>query len=183
MPAQSSPVDEPIRNFTDCHAGIFGQLERLAALPALLDPARQARAIASESRRFFRSAMFEHHAEEEQELFPAVLASARRGDERGRVTSIVERLTREHRRLEQAFAALEPALKRLAAGHDAELDAAAVAALARDYAAHARYEESEFLPLAQQILGRDGNHLAALGMSLHLRHAVPEFIGRYGSRV
>ena len=46
----------------------------------------------------------------------------------------------------------------------------------RLYAAHAGFEESRFLPLAQDILGRDDNHMAALGLSLHLRHA-PQVVG------
>jgi hypothetical protein len=38
------------------------------------------------------------------------------------------------------------------------------------YNAHANYEETEFLPLAETILGRNANHMAALGLSLHMRH-------------
>lgn len=30
--------------------------------------------------------------------------------------------------------------------------------------------ETEFLPLSQTILGRNSNHMAALGLSLHMRH-------------
>ena len=45
--------------------------------------------------------------------------------------------------------------------------------LVSDYRAHAHYEELVFLPAAQSILGRNANHLAALGLSLHLRHARP----------
>ncbi len=44
------------------------------------------------------------------------------------------------------------------------------------YQSHAQFEEQEFLPLARQILGRDGNHLAALGLALHMRH-VPLPVG------
>jgi len=32
-------------------------------------------------------------------------------------------------------------------------------------------EEKEFLPLPQTILGRDANHMAASGLSLHMWHA------------
>jgi hypothetical protein len=42
------------------------------------------------------------------------------------------------------------------------------------YQAHAQLEEQAFLPLAQTVLGRNGNHMAALGLSLHMRH-VPQF--------
>jgi hypothetical protein len=43
----------------------------------------------------------------------------------------------------------------------------------RDYTQHAMFEEKELLPLAQTILERNGNHLAALGVALHLRR-VPD---------
>ena len=42
------------------------------------------------------------------------------------------------------------------------------------YQAHAQLEEQAFLPLAQTILGRNDNHMAALGLTLHMRH-VPHF--------
>ena len=54
----------------------------------------QARKIAAEAVRFFRSAVFEHHTEEERELFPAVLANASPGEERDKVKVIVDRLDR-----------------------------------------------------------------------------------------
>lgn len=178
----AAPDNAPIQGFAQCHVGILQHLEELARLPALLEPARQARQIADETLKFFRDVVFEHHAEEERELFPAVLASAHKGDEHDQVRLIVDRLTREHRRIEAAWSALERALKRVAKGDDAELDDAAVAALVRDYLAHARYEEGVFLPLSQEILGRNSNHMAALGLSLHLRHAVPELLKARGFR-
>lgn len=172
-------IEKPLENFSDCHVGILAHLDDLAALPALLDPAARARRIAADTLEHFRTAVYEHHSEEEAELFPAVASSATAGDERRRVQSMIERLTREHREIESAWAHLEPGLKDVARGRDATLDSGAVAALVTTYRAHAAYEEKEFLPLSQTILGRDGNHLAALGLSLHLRHAVPELLGRY----
>jgi hypothetical protein len=38
---------------------------------------------------------------------------------------------------------------------------------------HARYEETVFLPLAERILSRNGDHMDALGLALHLRNAPP----------
>ena len=117
--------------------------------------------------------MYEHHAEEERELFPAVLASAAKGVERDKVQAIVDELTAEHRQVEAAWSKLEPKLKAVAKGHEAEVDGAEITALVQTYQAHARYEEEVFLPLSQTILGRNSNHLAALGMSMHMRHAMP----------
>ena len=179
----AAPDNAPIQSFAQCHVGIVSHLQQLARLPALLEPARQARQIAGETLKFFRSAVFEHHSEEERELFPAVLASAQPGAERERVQAIVDRLTREHREVEAAYVRMEPGLKNAAKGHDSSLDAREVGALVTQYEAHARYEEQEFLPLSQQILGRNSDHMAALGLSLHLRHSVPEVLARYGSRI
>ncbi|NIC42186.1 hemerythrin domain-containing protein [Aquabacterium sp. A08] len=167
----ATPVqDEPIQDFTQCHAGIVRKLDTLAELPALLAPAARAREIAEQAVDFFREAIFEHHLDEERELFPAVLASAEKGAEWTRVQAMVQRLTDEHRALEQVWKRLEPGLKKLAKGQPADVDVAAIDQLVGQYQAHARYEEAEFLPLSQTILGRNANHMAALGMSLHMRH-------------
>jgi hypothetical protein len=53
----------------------------------------------------------------------------------------------------------------------------AIQRLVTQYQAHAKYEETEFLPLAQTILGRNANHMAALGLSLHMRHNAPAIAG------
>ena len=178
-----SASDAPIAAFSKCHEGILTRLEALAGLPALLEAAERARGVAGQTLKFFREVVYEHHQEEERELFPAVLASSQAGAERQRVQEIVDRLTREHREVEAAYVRLEPGLKAAAKGHESSLDARDVTALVARYEAHARYEEQEFLPLSQQILGRNSDHMAALGLSLHLRHSVPEVMARYGSRI
>ncbi len=181
--SDESHARTPIDDFSQCHVGIIAHLVELERLPALLEPAAQARRIAADTLSFFREVVEEHHAQEERELFPAVLASAVPGEERDWAQSIVERLCAEHRRIEAAWSKLEPELKAVANGRDGALDASVVVALVQAYRAHAGYEEEVFLPLSQAILGRDDNHMAALGLSLHLRHAVPALLGRYGLRI
>jgi hypothetical protein len=61
-------------------------------------------------------------------------------------------------------------LKKVAKGQDHQLNTAALNDLVATYQAHASMEEEEFLPLSEEILGRNSNHMAALGLSLHLRH-------------
>lgn len=167
----------PIADFSDAHAGILARFERLRELPQMLaDPARAdaARKFADEMLRFFRHAVFEHHAEEEEALFPAVLRSAAPGDEKELVRSLAARLTREHRSLEAQWAKLEPAMKQLARGKPADLDLAAVERLAAEYTEHARFEESVWLPLSARILS--SNDQAALGLTLHMRHALDKIV-------
>lgn len=163
--------DTPITNFSQCHVGIVEHLRMLGDLPALIATAERARKIAAGTLAFFEEVIAEHHAQEERALFPAVLKSAARGEEQEHVKSVIDRLTAEHRQIEAQWSRIKPALKQVAKGHDADLDEASVAQLESDYRAHAAFEEEAFLPLAQIILGRNANHMAALGMSLHIRHS------------
>ncbi len=167
-------TENPINYFSNCHVGIFAQLARMGDLPALLGPAAQARKIAEQSLAFFSSGMYTHHTEEERDLFPAVHASAQAGAERLQVDALIEQLTHDHRALEKLWESLEPGLHKVAKGQDTTLDTQALQALVERYQAHASLEEREFLPLAQKILGRNDNHMAALGLTLHMRH-MPHF--------
>ena len=173
--ATGSPVDAdaPLTNFTNCHSGILKRLNALDELPALLAPAARARQIAEQSLEFFREAIFEHHLDEERELFPAVIASAAPGEELERVKAMTKRLTQEHRMVEALWKGLESGLKRVAKGQSTDLDVSEVQRLVSEYSAHAAYEEAEFLPLSEKILSRNSNHMAALGLSLHMRHVKP----------
>ncbi len=172
-PTQKSSQDAPIANFSQCHVGIIGHLDAMNELPALMAPARRARTVAADMLAFFDAVIVEHHGEEERELFPAVIQSAVKGTEREHVKTMVERLTVEHRQIEAWWTRIKPQLRQIAKGHDTELDDVAVQQLVKEYHAHAQYEETEFLPLSQTILARNANHMAALGMSLHMRHTKP----------
>jgi hemerythrin-like domain-containing protein len=176
----SDPAEmSAITDFSQCHMGILSKLDMLGELPALLEPARRARDIAERAIDFFQAAIFEHHQDEERELFPAVIRDCQKGEELDRVQAMVHRLTEEHRSLEKLWKTLEPGLKRVAQGKSTDLQAHDIQLLVTQYAAHARYEEQEFLPLSQVILGRNSNHMSALGLSLHIRHAHPGDIATY----
>jgi hemerythrin-like domain-containing protein len=164
-------TEAPLTNFNHCHIGILHQMDRLSELPALLGPAMLAQKIATQAVDFFHRGMLAHHQEEERELFPAVQHSANIGEERLKVDQLIEHLVQEHRALEQLWEGLEPALKKVAKGQEAHLDTARLQTLVARYSAHAESEERVFLPLAEKILGRNSNHMAALGLSLHMRHA------------
>lgn len=184
MSSPTAPIaDAPLDEFSNCHSGILQQLDALDRLPTLLAPAAEARRIAAAALEFFPAVVVEHHAEEERELFPAVLASATRGEERDQVQALIEQLVREHRAVEAAWEALKPQLKKVAQGHDTTLDTSALVTLVSRYREHARFEEALFLPLSQVILGRNDSHMAALGVSLHMRRALPGVMERFGHRI
>lgn len=169
----------PIQDFSQCHAGITKKLDMLGELPALLAPAARAREVAETTLEFFREAIFEHHLDEERELFPAVLDNAQKGEEYDRARAMVKQLTEEHRDIERLWKSLESGLKKAAKGHATDLNVDDIERIVRQYKAHARFEEAEFLPLSEKILGRNSDKMMALGMSLHMRHAklsIPEYI-------
>ena len=170
----TTETDAPITHFAHCHVGILSQLSRLNELPALLAPAALARKTAEQSIAFFGKGMYVHHQEEEKELFPAVRSSAQAGPERLRVEGLIDQLSAGHRELEALWESLAPGLHKVAKGQDVQINEAALTRLVQQYRAHALLEENEFLPLAETILGRNSNHMAALGLSLHMRH-VPHF--------
>jgi hypothetical protein len=172
-PAAAGPTDLalPLAGFSQCHFSIASQLQAFAELPGLLAAQAQAHTIATRTLSLFKYAVAGHHADEEGELFPAVLRNAVKGEEAVRVQTLVMRLTADHRRIDALWKALEPAVRAVANNRPAELDLVAVEALVQAYLAHARYEEEFFLPLAEEILGRNDKRMAALGLSLHLRHA------------
>lgn len=170
-PAADAAAPAPIQDFSQCHAGIVKRLHLLAELPALLAPAERASQIAEHAVSFFREAIFEHHLDEERELFPQVLAHAQKGAEHDQVKAMVSRLTDEHRELEALWKRIEAGLKKVAKGRFDEVNPQELQRLVTQYLAHAEFEEKEFLPLSATILGRNANHMAALGLSLHMRHA------------
>lgn len=174
-PKAASPAigEQPLDRFAQCHRGIVSQLHAFAQLPGLHAAALRSREVAAATLTLFQGAVIEHHADEERELFPAVLRSALAGDEADTARLMVDRLCAEHRRIEALWKRLEPAVKAAQKARPVDLDAAAVQTLVEQYLAHAAYEEQRFLPLAERILGRNGNHMAALGLSLHMRHLPP----------
>lgn len=176
--AGAAPGD-PLLDFSRSHAGILLRLEQLRQLGArLADPAAERRAVresAAQLVAFFRETVLEHHAEEEQALFPAVARSATPGDEASLVHSLAARLSREHRQIEDDWRAIEPALVRVGKGRTAEIDAGIVSRLCDRYAAHAQFEERGYLPLAARILG--ANDRSSLALVLHLRHSADPVLG------
>lgn len=167
--------ETPLATFSRCHLGIVSQLEATAKLPELVEAAARARETAHRTLDLFHESVLPHHDEEEKELFTAVLQSALPA-EKEEVRSIIDKLTSEHRAIEALWKQLEPAVRHAARGSHAEIDPDLMADLVQRYLRHARYEETEFLPMAQRILGRNDNHMAALGLSLHMRH-VPHVVG------
>lgn len=159
----------PLKTLYHSHDEILAGLGELAALPRQASQAQLARRAAAAVLALFEDHVMQHHADEEQDLFPAVLASAAPGEEREQVQELVTRLVDEHRVLEARWHALAPAVRKVRKGRAVEFDPEQVTQLVQAYTRHAHLEEEQFLPLAQTILQRNTNHLAAVGVGLHMR--------------
>lgn len=173
--------DAPVQTFADCHLGIVNTMHDLGDLPMLLNAARRFHSVSERIEAFFNQVVLTHHREEEETLFPAVLASAAEGAERAEVGQILSRLTAEHHGIEAALTTLVPAIKELGKTLKGDLNAQDINSLVAMYLAHARFEEEVFLPMAKTILGRNGHHMAALGLSLHIRHNAEEIRRSFGA--
>lgn len=171
----SSPVhiDAPLGEFSECHHAFVAQLHSALYLPELVTAATKARALANDMLTMFREGLVAHHADEERELFPAVLGAAQPGAELDEVRAMVAQLVREHRDMEARWAQLLPSIEAVAAGQVPALDAPLIEDLVQHFFAHAHFEEEHFLPVAQKVLGRHGEAMASLGRTLHERHSAP----------
>lgn len=160
-------------SFHDCHRGILDYLRQLHALAELVrqpGKERDVEELALAIWRFFREVIVAHHEEEEEELFPAMLkAWDQERVARDDIKSSIERLTREHRDVEQIWERIEPQIRKLSRGKLAILDVAAVNALCEQYEAHARFEEDHFLPLCEQLLGSQSVEMRKLARAIHAR--------------
>jgi hypothetical protein len=168
----SCTLHEPLWRFCGSHADIGEGLQRLAELPVLAEALRRAREEAAAALKLFEEKVVGHHVDEEQELFEAVTRSARGTDDEARVDALVSRLTSEHRVMEQSWCRIRPGVLAVAAGKPQAQPGfdEAIAGLVDMFREHARMEEEVFLPLADRILTRNPNHMAALDLSLYIRH-------------
>jgi hemerythrin-like domain-containing protein len=162
-------IHAPLETVHHSHDMILGQLAQVREIAPLANALKRAASVAADTVALFENEVLRHHADEENDLFPAVIRSARPGHEREWATLIAEELKAQHRAIERLWKTLHPQMRTLGHGRVSELDTQALASLVAAYEAHASREEIEYLPRAQEILSRDGNHLAALGISFHLR--------------
>jgi len=158
--SRADPWQLSLAAFGESHQALaleLGALLRICAQPGA-EPA-SADAVARHCLAF-QQAMRQHHAQEESELFPAVLEAAAGGAQAQRARDEVKRLTGQHRTLETLWHGMRPALE----DGDAPTRAAAHArlqAFVTGYLGHAQHEEATFLPLAQTLLRQPAGGTAA----------------------
>lgn len=173
---QATDADAPLQDFSRCHVGFVTVLETSLGLPEMIVTAARSRSCAADMLKMFRNRLLAHHDDEERDLFPAVLRVAQPGDEADRAQAMVAQLVREHREIAQLWKTLEPAVQAIANGYLPRLDSVLLHELVRRFNEHVRIEEEEFLPFAQQLLARQAEDMAMLGLALHQRHEAEEIM-------
>jgi len=174
-PGPASPAvgfEAPLEMFAACHVLIGQQcatLQRLVRHVAVHGADAQAREAAAAVMRYFDTAAALHHADEEADLFPALIESMA-GSDAVCLRELTAGLAEEHRELESRWRPLRDALAPLAAGAAATPDADAIAAFVGLWQRHIAREERELLPLAARLLGDDV--LERVGRAMRERRGV-----------
>jgi hemerythrin-like domain-containing protein len=166
LPAPAPGFDQPLAMLRACHERIQRQCATLAKLVAhlrsdgLTDSARQA---AANIRHYFATAGRQHHADEEQDLFPRLRTEPE-------LTGLLDTLVREHAVMESLWQRLEPLL----AAPDTIRDLDAFAQLTDEfntvYTQHIARENGELLPRAEKILSSEAQR--ELGARMAARRGV-----------
>ncbi|MCJ0761774.1 hemerythrin domain-containing protein [Variovorax terrae] len=180
MPSRSFPGFEspaagpeaPLQLLAACHERMARQcatLRRLVPHVAERGPDAAAREAAQAVMRYFDTAALHHHADEEQDLFPALLESMA-GSDAVCLRELTEGLAAEHRDLETAWQRVRQPLERIAAGESAPLPPGEVEALVGAYQRHIAREDSELLPMAARLLGE--HDLARIGQAMRARRGI-----------
>lgn len=175
LPGHSAPAvgfEVPLEMLSACHARIEQQCATLRRLlPHLAhhgaDP--QARSAAEGVMRYFDTAAVHHHADEEQDLFPALI-EAMAGSDAVCVRELTAGLAAEHRELEAGWQRVRAVLERVAAGDRVALQDEDVEALVGLYERHMQREESELLPMAARLLSVEA--LDRVGRAMRQRRGI-----------
>ena len=145
--------DHPLEMLHACHGKIQQQLDTLQKLAAHLPVHgcdQQVQQAAQGILRYFDTAGQFHHQDEEENLFPTLLALST--PEKARVKALVERLLAQHVVMFAAWSDVRAVLVKLAEGISTPLPEALVERLVGSYTPHIDLEETELLPLSARLL-------------------------------
>ncbi len=163
--AAAPTFDDPLEMLRACHGRIQSQcstlnklLEHLPQHGCDMQAQQAARAIL----RYFDTAGRHHHNDEEQDLFPLLLATSSNEGH-----ALVARLLEEHKLMDAAWQQLRANLTGVADGTSASLDAAVTEHFIAVYDRHIALENSKLLPLAEKLLMV--SQLETLGKSMAVR--------------
>lgn len=169
--AGAPTFDHPLEMLLACHGKILRQCDTLKKLTTHLKTYgcdAQARQAALGILRYFDTAGKFHHQDEEENLFPALRASADADQEQ--LDAMLQRLLKEHVVMLSAWDELRAVLLQIAEGTNARLDDGLAARFINAYTVHIAVENSELIPLAARLLTPE--QLRQIGMRMAERRGV-----------
>lgn len=175
FPGFSTPAastEAPLEMLAACHIRIQHQcntLQRLSAHVQTRGSDEQARQAAQNIMRYFDTAAVDHHADEEEDLFPALLESVA-GSDPVCIRQMIDRLCQEHRQLEAGWRKLRKILACIATGETADLPQQDVDTFVSRYIQHVEFEDGELLPMAARLLGE--HHIEQIGRAMRTRRGI-----------
>lgn len=170
--APTAGFEAPIEMLSACHHRIERQcatLRRLVPHLAAHGADVEARTAATSVMRYFDTAAQQHHSEEEENLFPALIESMA-GSDAVCLRALTDRLTADHRELDAHWQRVRIALERVVAGDGVSLPASNVEARVGLYEQHIEREERDLLPMAARLLSDDA--LEGIGRAMRERRGI-----------
>jgi hypothetical protein len=174
FPQPAAGTEAPLEMLAACHGRVERQcatLRRLAPHLAAHGADGDARTAAAAVMRYFDTSAVHHHADEEEDLFPALIEAVAAADA-ACVRAMIEGLAADHRALETAWRRLRRVLERISAGESVPLAVDEVEAFAGLYERHIAREEAELLPMAARLLSEET--LTRVGRAMRERRGIGE---------
>ncbi len=165
--------DTPLEMLKECHRKIRAQcatLERLVAHLKAHGSDQAAGEAASAIVRYFDLAAPKHHADEEQDLLPALFESVA-GSDAVCIREIADALIADHRVLDREWDLLRFELCNVMQEKSDFLGDTEVFSFIRHYQKHITFEEDYLFPIAERLLSSD--ILEQIGFSMQLRRRDP----------
>jgi len=175
LPGHAAPTagfEVPLEMLSVCHDRALRQCATLRRLvPHLAEHGadEHARVAAAAVLRYFDTAAKDHHADEETDLFPALIESMA-GSDAVCIRDLIESLTLDHRALESHWQRLRAVLERIAAGASLPMVSADAEPFITLYERHIAREESDLLPMAARLLGDEA--LDRVGGAMRTRRGI-----------
>jgi len=167
--------EAPLEMLAACHGRIRTQcstLLRLRAHVATHGTDAAARDAARGVIRYFDKASHDHHEDEEQDLFPALLEPMADSHPVG-IRELIASLTNEHRELARLWDAVRAWLVAIEAGDITPPAPGEIDSLVGLYERHTTREEQELLPMAARLLGT--RELDRIGQAMRLRRGITSY--------
>lgn len=131
-------------------------LRRLGEYLAECGSDEQSRRAAETVLRYFDTCPPQYFADEEQDLFPAMIESMA-GSDPVCLNELTAAMKQQHRDLQAMWSNLRGDLAAVVQGRGASLDGARVEAFAAAYRSHIEREQAELLPMAERLLTEEAS--------------------------